>query len=32
MAVERMKTDYPMADQNPTIKAERRNQYFPFVI
>jgi hypothetical protein len=32
MAVERMKADYPMADQNPTMKAERRNRYFPFLI
>jgi hypothetical protein len=32
MAVERMKKDYPLAYQNPTMKPERRNRYFPFVI
>jgi hypothetical protein len=32
MAVERMRADFPMADQNPMMKAERRNRYFPFLI
>lgn len=32
MAVKRMKADYPMADQNPMMKPERRNRYFPFLI
>jgi len=32
VAVKRMKEDYPMADQNPTMKPERRNRYFPFKV
>ena len=32
MAVKRMKADYPMAAQNPMMKPERRNMYFPFVV
>jgi len=32
IAVDKMRTDYPMADQTPTMKPERRNKYFPFLI
>jgi hypothetical protein len=32
MATDRMKIDYPMADQNPVMKPERRNRYFPFKV
>jgi len=32
LARERMKNDYPMTDQNPMMKPERRNRYFPFLI
>jgi hypothetical protein len=32
LAVARMNNDYPLADQNPVMKPERRNHYFPFVV
>jgi len=32
MAVARMKNDYPMADQNPVMKPERRIKHFPFKV
>ncbi|GHV23249.1 hypothetical protein FACS189494_11080 [Spirochaetia bacterium] len=32
LAVEKMKEDYYLSDQNPMMKPERRNHYFPFLI
>jgi hypothetical protein len=32
LAADRMNKDYPLADQNPVMKPERRNHFFPFVV